>query len=197
MWAHFDHVDGAKLASTLNDQSPAPINLLLYRTMDIHPHDPFFQVIPHTTGCLKSLFVRGMLESIQVTTSHLSHPVPLLEHLSMHVEERVTFSSSTTIYTLQWRSLLVMCCVWSSFAPSYRNMANLTSFTLTGAVSIGQLLSFCVTSKKPNSASKPQRLAFEVSDRYCRRTCLRAYALKVVVGLWSYSTICWSLSGRS
>jgi len=61
-----------------------PIDLSLYRYKELHPSDPFIQIIPLCIGRLKSLSIMGTPGNIQDITTHLSLPAPLLEELMIY-----------------------------------------------------------------------------------------------------------------
>ena len=50
---------------------------------DLSPSDPFFEITPHVIRRLKSLSVTGTPTTVRDITSHLSHPAPLLEDMSI------------------------------------------------------------------------------------------------------------------
>ena len=72
-------------------------------------YDPFFQITPHATGRLRSLFFGGPSANIRVIISHLSHPAPLLERLSICCSGKPPYCDFVLnkTHTLQWRSLFV------------------------------------------------------------------------------------------
>jgi len=112
------------------------------------PDDPFFQIIPHATGRLRSLSIGGLSEDVQVVTSHLSHPAPLLEQLSITYNGRTSLYSlvlASTLFNGDLSSLRVLFLESIYTKLPWRNMVNLTSFTLScmmRAISVGQLLDF-------------------------------------------------------
>jgi len=112
------------------------------------PEDPFFQLIPHATGRLRSLFLGGPSQDIRAVTSHLSHPAPLLEHLSISYDGRPLAHPpvlAPTLFDGDLSSLRTLFLKAIYTELPWRNMVNLTSFTLRftrGAVSVGQLLDF-------------------------------------------------------
>jgi hypothetical protein len=147
LWTHFDCVDGEKTRVYFERSKSSPINLSLEISEGISACNPFFQIIPHATGRLKSLFVEGPSEDLQVITPHLFHPAPLLEHLSLRCygdtpHRRLALTSA--LFDGDLSSLRVLYLELVHTELPWRNMVNLTSFTLTppGAVSVGQLLDF-------------------------------------------------------
>ena len=83
LWTSFHCVDEEKTRVYFERSKSSPISLSLARSERISHWDPLFQIIPHATGRLKSVFVEGASAYMQVLTSHLSHPAPLLQHLSI------------------------------------------------------------------------------------------------------------------
>jgi len=91
----------------------------------------------------------GPSENIHVITSHLSHPAPILEHLSICCNGRMLHRHPAlppTLFNGDLSSLCKLFLVLVRAELPWRNMINLTSFTLSytppGTVSIGQLLDF-------------------------------------------------------
>jgi len=90
-----------------------------------------------------------MQEDMQVITSHLSHPAPLLEHLSIscYSSPRHRYPAlPSTLFNRDLSSLRKLRLENVRTELLWRNMVDLTSFTLSytppEAVSIGQLLDF-------------------------------------------------------
>ena len=153
LWTYFDFVDEEKTQVYLERSKSSPVNLSLDLSEVTPLCDPFFQVIPHITGRLRSLFILGPLEDVEVVTrviSHLSHPAPLLEHLSIRAGgESVPDHYPTlpsTLFNGDLPSLRTLYLESIHTELPWRNMVNLTSFILSyipiGAVSVGQLLDF-------------------------------------------------------
>jgi len=152
LWTRFGCLDEEKTRTYLERSkfSPISLNLILETGEDILPCHPFFQIIPHTTGRLESLLVQGTPEHILSITSHLSHPAPLLRHLSILAGHESTSDShlalTSTLFNGDLSSLrtLHLCSIRTDLP--WRNMINLTSFTLYDTpprtVSVGQLLDF-------------------------------------------------------
>ena len=150
LWSNFDCLDEEKTQVYFERSKSSPINLSLDLSEDTLPCDPFFQVIPHATGRLKSLFVEGSPEDVEVITPHLSHPAPLLEHLSILSRcEGMPYRYLPLTYELfdgDLSSLHTLRLEYVCTGLPWRNMVNLTSFTLRctppGVVSVGQFLDF-------------------------------------------------------
>ena len=126
----------------------SPIDLSLFRRKRLPPYDPFFQVIPHAIGRLKSLSIRG--DRLQDITAHLSHPAPLLEYMSIHggsdYMPRHNPVLTPTLFNGDLSSLHELYLEYVRTELPWRNMVNLTSFMLAhtspGEVSVRHLLDF-------------------------------------------------------
>jgi len=151
LWTNFDCLDGEKTRVYYERSKSSPINLSLDLNKDILPHD-LFQLIPHATGRLKSLSVKGRSENVQAVTYHLSHPAPLLEHLSISFGPPTPgyYSSlPSALFNGDLSSLRTLCLEFVHTELPWRNMVNLTSLALThipsipsGTVFAGRLLDF-------------------------------------------------------
>ena len=148
LWTDLHCVDTDKTRIYLERSSSSPIKLSLDRDGNLSPNDPFFQTIPHAIGRLKSLTIQGTPENLQDITAHLSHPAPLLERLSIdggseHGSQRNPVLA-TTLFNGDLSSLQALRLRSVRTELPWRNMANLTSFTLalTSPVSAAQLLDF-------------------------------------------------------
>jgi len=150
LWTNFDCSDEEKTRVYFERSKSSPINLSLDLSEGILPCDPVFQIIPHATGRLKSLSVKGLIEDVEVITSHLSHPAPLLEHLLIRPHPPYTPGDYPTLPSALFNgdlsSLRTLCLEFVHTELPWRNMVNLTSFTLSnissGAFSIRWLLDF-------------------------------------------------------
>ena len=150
LWTNFDCLDEEKTRVYFERSKSSPIDLSLGPSKGILPCDPIFQIIPHATGRLKSLFVRGPTEDVEVVTSHLSHPAPLLERLSIHSDLQNAQDRNpalpSTFFNEDLSSLRMLYLNFVHTELPWRNMVNLASLTLSnippGAVSTGQLLDF-------------------------------------------------------
>jgi len=149
LWTNFDCLDEEKTRVYFERSKSSPINLSLDLSEGISFRNPFFQIIPLATGRLRSLFVEGPLEDVEVVTSHLSHPVPLLEHLSIlpgdgYMSCELVLTSA--LFDGGLSSLRTLCLESVHTQLPWRNMVNLTSFALRHTpprmVSVGQLLDF-------------------------------------------------------
>jgi len=124
----------------------SPINLSLDLREGISSCDPFFQIIPHATGRLESLSIEGSLQDVAVATSHLSHPAPLLKHLSIRSSFGDVPPLPPTLFNGDLSSLRTLSLISVRTELPWRNMTNLTSFILSytppGVVSVERLLDF-------------------------------------------------------
>jgi len=153
LWTDFDCLDGEKTRVYLERSKFSPINLSLDLRQGIPSYNSLFQLIPHATGRLKSVFIMGPLENVEVDTrviSRLTHPAPLLEHLT------ICSNISTTpdlcpalppaLFSGDLSSLRTLCLESVHTELPWRNMINLTSFTLhyipPGVVSVKRILDF-------------------------------------------------------
>jgi len=150
LWSNFDCLDEAKTQVYFERSKSSPINLSLDLIEGISPCDSFFQIIPHATGRLKSLFVEGLLEDVEVITPHLSHPAPLLEDLSIISRcESMPYRYlplTSGLFDGDLSSLRMLHLEYVCTELPWKNMVNLTSFTLSfippGVASVGQFLDF-------------------------------------------------------
>ena len=128
----------------------SPINVSLDRSCVLSPRDPFFQIIPHAIGRLKSLSIDGNPGKPQDVITHLSLPAPLLEKLSINsgYESMVQYDPmlTTEIFNGDLSSLRKLCLQGVRTELPWRNMVNLTSFTLAytvpNEVTVKRLLDF-------------------------------------------------------
>ena len=151
LWTDFDRLDGEKARVYLERSGSSPINLSLDLNKGISLCDPLFQIIPHATGRLESLLIKGMPEKIPAVTPYLSRPAPLLRYLSIRPDrgcapERCP-TLALTLFNGDLSSLRELHLERVRTELPWRNMVNLTSFTLShippsGAAFAGQLLDF-------------------------------------------------------
>ena len=167
----------------------SPIDLRIWRNDDLSPNDPFFQIIPHAIPRLKSLAIRGSPEDLAEGTAQLSHPAPLLESLTIEMKsERLVLQwghpIATTLFNGDLSSLRELCLDNIRTELPWRNMINLTSFTLRrtspGDLSIGNLLDFIESA--PNLYNIELHSIFPTSDaqngRLVSLECLRSMAIE-------------------
>ena len=177
LWTCFYCVDTDKTRVYLERSKSSPIRLQIDREDGLSPHDPLFQVIPHTISRLKSLSMKITPESISEIATHLSHPAPLLEDLSIdcgyEFEPWDNPVLTTSLFDGNLSSLRILDLRYVRTALPWRNMVNLTSFALgvtpPGEVSMGQLLDFFESSPRlegSNSSSQPRPLVPKMADWY-------------------------------
>ena len=150
LWTHFDCVDMDKTRVYLERSKSSPIILQIERESLLSPHDPLFQVIPNAASRLKSLSVQVPPESVGDIITHLSHPAPLLEDLSIdcgyELDPWDNPVLTTSLFNGNLSSLHNLRLRYVRTTLPWRNMVNLTSFALgptpPGEVSMGQLLDF-------------------------------------------------------
>jgi hypothetical protein len=150
LWIEFDCEDEDKTRVYLERSKASPINLTLGRDGGLPPRDPFFQIIPHAIGRLKSLYFRGSPGHLQDITAQLSQPAPLLETLAIHggceSEPRRSPVLTPTLFGGDLSSLPRLCLISVRTELPWRNMVNLTSFALAhmppGEISVRQVLDF-------------------------------------------------------
>ena len=122
----------------------------LSRGDGLSPSDPFFQIIPHAIGRLKSLSVAVTWGTLQDITPHLSHPALLLKILEIDGGsgfEPLRYPEPTTaLFGGDLHLLHEFRLAYVRTELPWRNMTGLTSFTLShtppDSISIEQLLDF-------------------------------------------------------
>ena len=150
LWTNFDCTNADKTRVYLERSKSSPINLWLDGSNALSPSNPFLQVIPHSVPRLKSLSVVGGPESLQDITAHLSRQAPLLMRLDMDggslSDPDRNPMLTTTLFDGNLSSLRELRLQSVRTKLPWRNMVNLTSFTLChtspGDLTITQLLDF-------------------------------------------------------
>ena len=146
LWTDFHCVDADKTRVYLERSKSSLITLLLDRDEYQPPYGPCLQIISRDIGRLKSLVIQGTQENLQDIATYLSHPTPLLEDVEIngHSQDYPTLTTAFFDGDLSFLRKLSLRRVHTQLP--WRNMANLTSFTLSYPeeceVSIGQLLDF-------------------------------------------------------
>ena len=150
LWARLDCENAEKTRVYLERSKSSPIDLSLHRDECLLPCDPFFEIDCHAVERLVSLEIRVSPECLQDITPRLSHPAPLLENLAIEVDRipqpEFYHAITTTLFdgNISLLRELSLHCIRTDLP--WRNMANLTSFTLTftppGEISTTQLLDF-------------------------------------------------------
>ena len=151
LWARLDCKDKDKTRVYLERSRFFPIDLSLDKYdsdggTGLPPGDPFFQITPQAIGRLKSLSVEGTPRNLPDITTHLSHPAPLLEYMSIDGGgEAETFPTLTSgLFGGDLSSLRYLHLEYVRTELPWRNMVDLTSLKLvdTSPVSMIQLLDF-------------------------------------------------------
>ena len=142
LWTDLDDVDLDKTRVYLERSKSSPISLSLDSGND-SLSDPFFEFIPGAAGRLKSLDIDVELEDMQLITTYLSRPTPLLESLRMRGGRNPVLQSS--LFNGDLSSLHELYLTHVHTELPWRNMVNLTSFILgytSPPVTVSQLLDF-------------------------------------------------------
>ena len=150
LWTDLDCTNIDKTLVYLDRSRSSPINVQLDKYQALSPYDPFLQVIPHVIPRLKSVTIYGVPENLQEITAQLYAPAPLLETLTIYIDCECPPQHGPAITTPLFngdlsslRELRLQCV--STELP-WRNMVNLTSFTLgytkPGDSSVRHLLDF-------------------------------------------------------
>ena len=142
LWISLDCKDANKIRVYLEPSKSSLIDVSLKRDGDLSPSDPFFQIVPHAIGRLKSLSIKRTRENLQDITSHLSLPAPLLEDLSIDggdFPQRYNPVLTTELFNGDFSSLCKLSLRHVRTELPWRNMVNLTS---PGEVSATHLLDF-------------------------------------------------------
>jgi len=156
LWTNFDCEEIDKTLVYLHRSGSSPINVRLKRDEGLSPYDPFLQIIPQVAPRLKSVAIHGTSENIQEITAQLSYPTPLLESLTIEtnaesspqrgpvITAKLFNGDLSSLRELHLRSIRT--------ELPWRNMVNLTSFTLTytafSASPVGYLLDFFKTTPR-------------------------------------------------
>ena len=150
LWADLDCVGKTRTRVYLERSKSLPIHLSLRADNHLPSHHPFFEIIPHVIGRLRSLLIVGLVEDLKGITDHISCPAPLLEKLLIcgdhyhkpHLRPMVP----PALFGGDFSSLRSLCLEAVRTELPWRNMVNLTSFKLhymsLGGVSVEQLLNF-------------------------------------------------------
>ena len=133
----------------LDCSGSAPVNAWLKKYRSPLPNGRL-QAIPHAVAQLKSVVVHGTPENFHEIIAHLSHPAPLLESLRIEVGGGYSPEDgpviATTLFNGDLSSLRELCLHGIRTELPWRNMINLTSFTLgyewSGESSVRHLLDF-------------------------------------------------------
>jgi len=144
LWSHLDCVHTEKTQAYFERSGSSPINLRLRGGAGQSSLDTFLQIIPQAIGRLKYLFIRAEPEVLQAVMTHLSHPAPLLETLDLDCVYHEELEVTSTIFDGDLSSLRELRLQYVHTELPWRNMVNLTSFTLSNSPvgDFGKLLDF-------------------------------------------------------
>jgi len=149
LWTDFDFKNADKTRVYLERSKSSPIRLWLERDDGLLPHDPFLQIVPHAIDRVRHLFIGTTPDHLQEIIDHLSNPAPLLQDLSVFGSSDDPFVNpmlATTLFGGDLSPLRELCLHSLQTTLPWRNMVNLTTFTLgyvlEPRVTIGQLLDF-------------------------------------------------------
>jgi hypothetical protein len=150
LWTDLDCKNEDKTRIYFERSKPLPVNLSLYTDDPLPPHHPFFKIIPHAIGRLRSLIIDGTLESLPDITAQLFRPAPLLEELSIcsdyNFGPRYNPTLTPTLFNGDLSSLRTLELKSVRTELPWRNLGNLTSIKLVrispGEITVKQLLDF-------------------------------------------------------
>ena len=157
LWTDFSCKDMDKTRVYLERSKTSQIDLRLSRMGSLSPYDPFLKLVPGAIARVRSLITFIPPKYLEDVTNHLSCPTPLLKRLDVgigiaHDEpepwRRLTPAPTLapTLFGGYLSSLRVLCLQSVRTELPWRNMVNLTSFTLghmlSDVVSIKCLLDF-------------------------------------------------------
>jgi len=150
LWTDLNCANLNKAGVYLKRSKPLPINLSLDRDSCLSPYDPIFYIIDHAIGRLRSLSINGTPENLRGIITHLPHPAPLLEKLSIHGGcDRAPHRNPvlrSTLFDGDLSSLRELHLEYVRTQLPWRNAISLTSFVLAhtapGEISVTQFLDF-------------------------------------------------------
>ena len=147
LWTDLSCEDTDKTRVYLGRSKASPIDLCLSRVDGLSPHDPFLTLVPDAIRQLRSVVIFATPRYLQDITDHLSHPTPLLERLSVDTEHEFKPVDKPILAPALFDGDLSSLCVLHLQSVRtelpWRNMVNLTSFTLGRIeVSVRHLLDF-------------------------------------------------------
>jgi len=141
LWINLDCVDLDKTRVYLERSKSSPIDLSLHSDRK-YLSNHFFKFLPRIAGRLKSLDIKGGPRHLRVISTYLHCPAPLLEELRIHGDNDPVLPSTFLNGDLSPLHKLRLEDVCTELP--WRNMANLTSFTLVhgSPISASQYLDF-------------------------------------------------------
>ena len=134
LWTNIDCENADKTLIYLNRSRASPISVRLERDESLSPDDPFIQAIPRIITRLKSMSIHATPGNLQEVIAQLSHSAPLLESLTIEAKcespPQHCPMIMPTLFDGDLSSLreLHLQCILTTLP--WRNMVNLTSFTL-------------------------------------------------------------------
>ena len=136
-----------KTLAYLERSKSSPIDLSLARDVKSPPWESFFETIPQVIERLESLSIEGTPGNLPFIASRLLHPAPILEKLSIRGGCQYTSHNpvlTPALFNGELSSLRKLYLEYVRTQLPWRNMVNLTSFTLarTSQITIEQLLNF-------------------------------------------------------
>jgi len=143
LWTDLDCMDLDKTRVYLERSKSSPIDLSLHCDHTSFS-DPSLEFIPHVAGRLKSLTIQGGSEHLQDINTYLFCPAPLLEALSIYGGNGNDPELPPTFLNGDFSPLHILRLEDIRTELPWRNMVNLTSFTLVygSNTSISQFLEF-------------------------------------------------------
>jgi len=177
LWTDFYRQDADKTRVYLERSKSSPIKLRIDRKDKLLPHNPLFQIIPLTSGRLKSLHIDGSPKNIPGITAHLTHPAPFLEDLSIdggcELRPRDNPVLTTSLFNGDLSSVRELCLRSVRTELPWRNMVNLRRSrcgTRRRARSSSDTFStsskVLLTSAKLVSTPRPRSPALKMDDWY-------------------------------
>ena len=131
LWTDLDCKDTDKTRVYLERSKSLPVSMWLTSDEDVHPCDPFFQIV---TGRLGSLSVHVAQRYLPHVTAHLSRPAPLLQKLLINAPRAVNLQNTPVLTPALFggdlSSLRDLRLSRVRTELQWRNMANLTTFVL-------------------------------------------------------------------
>jgi len=143
LWTNLDCMDLDKTRVYIERSKSSIIDLSLHSDHTSFS-DPSLEFIPRVAGRLKSLTIQGGSEHLQDISTYLSCPAPLLEELSIYGGNSDDPELPPTFLNGDFSSLHTLRLEDIRTELPWRNMVNLTSFTLIygSNTSISQFLEF-------------------------------------------------------
>jgi hypothetical protein len=150
LWTNLGCKNKGQACVYLKRSKSLPVNLSLRLCNRRNSHHPFFKIVPHAIGRLRSLSIEGPLDDLEEIATPLSHPAPLLEKLSIcahyHAGSHPHPVLPPALFDGDISSLRSLRLEAIRTKLPWRNMVNLTSLKLwttsRDGISIRELLDF-------------------------------------------------------